>query len=63
MQSEGVEKIDTKNKEFDPHIMECIDITQGEENKVVEELRAGYTLHGAVLRPAQVRVGGKQATS
>ena len=29
---------------FDPHQMECIDVVEGEENKVVEELRQGYRL-------------------
>ena len=35
-------------------IIPCLDMTEG---KVVKELRAGYTLFGQVLRPAQVVVG------
>ena len=37
--------------------MEAISTVEGEEGKVVEELRAGYTISDNVLRPAQVIVG------
>lgn len=59
--SEGLEKIATVDKQFDPTLMECLDVVEGEvENRVVEELRSGYTLHGVVIRPAQVKVGKKK---
>ncbi|MEK7518282.1 MAG: nucleotide exchange factor GrpE [Patescibacteria group bacterium] len=61
---EGVEKIETIGKNFDPNSMECIDTAEvdpstgsGQEGKVIEELRAGYMLYDKVLRPAQVAVG------
>jgi len=54
---EGIEKIETLGKDFDPNLMEAVHTADGEEGKVVEELRAGYTLYGQVLRPAQVVVG------
>jgi molecular chaperone GrpE len=57
---EGIEKIDTVGKDFDPNSMEAVSTIQGDEGKVVEELRAGYTLFGQVLRPAQVMVGKQQ---
>ena len=53
----GVEKIETDGKKFDPEFMEAVSTTTGEEGKVVEELKAGYTLYNSVLRPAQVVVG------
>ena len=53
----GVEKIITEDKEFDPMFMECVETVDGEENKVVEELRPGFTLYGKLVRPAQVKVG------
>jgi molecular chaperone GrpE len=59
LKTEGVAKIETDNKDFDPNLMECIATETGEENKVLEETRAGYTLHDKVLRPAQVKVGKK----
>jgi molecular chaperone GrpE len=54
---EGIEKIETTGRDFDPNLMEAIHTTDGTEGKVAEELRAGYTLFGQVLRPAQVAVG------
>lgn len=57
LKEEGVEKIETVGKNFDPNIMECVQAVEGEEGKVIEETRPGYTLFGKVLRPAQVAVG------
>ncbi len=57
---EGIEKIETIGRDFDPNLMEAVHTTTGEEGKVVEEIRAGYTLFGQVLRPAQVAVGKQQ---
>ena len=57
LKAEGVERIQTEGKEFDPKTMEAISTTEGEEGTVVEEFRAGYFLHGTVLRPTQVTVG------
>ena len=66
LKNEGVEKIETAGKVFDPASMECIETIEvdpstekEQEGKVVEELRAGYTLYDSILRPAQVRVGNK----
>lgn len=57
LESEGLTKIETAGKEFDSKLMECLGVGEGEENKVVEELRAGYMLNDRLLRPAQVKVG------
>lgn len=54
---EGVETIKTQGANFDPNLMECIETVEGEEGKVIKEIRAGYTLYEKTLRPAQVRVG------
>ena len=47
----GVFKIKTKGKKFDPALMEAI---EGEGEKIKKEIKAGYTLNGKVLIPAQV---------
>lgn len=60
LEGDGVKKIKTENADFDPNLMEAVSTTEGEEGKIVEELKAGYTLNGEVIRPAQVIVG-KQA--
>lgn len=60
LREEGVEKIETQGKEFDPNLMEGIKTIAGEENKVVEELRTGFKMGENVLRPAQVAVGSSK---
>jgi molecular chaperone GrpE len=62
LEAEGVKKIETAGKTFDPNLMEAITTQEGEEGKVLEEVRAGYMLFDQILRPAQVIVG-KSATS
>ncbi|MCL5009975.1 MAG: nucleotide exchange factor GrpE [Patescibacteria group bacterium] len=57
LKGEGVIKIETKDKNFDPKLMECVETVEGQEGKVVEETRAGYLLHGTLIRPALVKVG------
>ncbi len=57
LKTEGVTKIETVGKEFDPHLMEAVTTEEGKENTVIKELRAGYLLHDKILRPAQVTVG------
>lgn len=59
LSSEGVQRIETENKEFDPNTMECVSVQEGEENKVLEEVRQGFIMNDRVLRPSQVIVGGK----
>lgn len=59
----GVEKIDSsKGATFNPELHEAIQFdeeSEGEEEVIVEELRAGYNLKGEVLRHAMVKVGRK----
>lgn len=59
LQEEGVVRIKTIGEKFDPHVMEAVTTTEGEEGKVIDEARAGYMLYDIVLRPAQVVVGAK----
>lgn len=57
LKSEGVIRIETVGKKFDPHLMEAIATGEGKDGEVLEELRAGFTLHDKLLRAAQVKVG------
>ena len=53
----GVVKIDSsKDATFNPELHEG---SEGEEEVIAEELRAGYTLNGEILRAAMVKVGRK----
>jgi molecular chaperone GrpE len=57
LENEGVKKIETVGKVFDPNLMDAVGTAQGEDGKIIEEARAGYMLFDSVLRPAQVIVG------
>lgn len=59
LKAEGVTRIETKGKNFDPALMEAIQAVDGEEGKVIEEIRAGFMLHDHLLRAAEVTVGKK----
>ncbi len=54
---QGVERMNVVGLPFDPHQMECIEVVEGEDNMVVEEVLPGFRLHGKVLRVSQVKVG------
>ena len=53
----GVQEIEAEGKDFDPNIMEAIEMTEGEKNKVLKIHQKGYLLNGNLLRPAKVAVG------
>lgn len=55
----GVKKLEVMGKAFSPHEMECIEVVDGEDTIVIEELLPGYTLYEKVIRVAQVKVGKK----
>lgn len=53
----GLNGIDTAGQEFDPAYHEAIAVVASEahkSNQVVSEMQKGFTLHGRLLRPAQV---------
>lgn len=57
LESEGVAEIKTEKQEFDPELMDCVQVVKGPKNQVVETLIKGYTFKGKVIRPAKVKVG------
>jgi molecular chaperone GrpE len=60
---QGLERIDTAGKEFDPnlhHAIESVPNTLHAEGTVVGEMQPGYTFQGRVLRPAMVRVAAEK---
>jgi len=57
LKAEGLDEINTDGKNFDPAFMECVDTGSGQENSIISVKKAGYTLNGQVIRPAQVVVG------
>jgi len=54
---EGVEEIKCLGENFNPELMEALEVVDGkEDNKVVEVFKKGYLLKGKVLVPAKVKV-------
>jgi molecular chaperone GrpE len=56
----NVKRIDAKpSTSFDPELHEAVQFdedAEGEHEVIAEELQAGYTLNGQVMRPAMVKV-------
>ncbi len=57
LEEQGIEKIEVVGRQFDPHEMECVEVTAGKNNEVVEEVLPGYRFRGKIIRVAQVKVG------
>lgn len=57
----GVEKIKSVGERFDPHLHEAISLEEGNGHHevVTEELQAGYSMDGDVIRHAMVKVRRK----
>lgn len=58
LKHQGVEEVLVKKGDkFDPQFCEALEVTDGEEGKVIEVLEKGYFLEKKLLRPAKVKVG------
>lgn len=61
LSEQGVKKIETVGKKFDPYFMECTEVVESDkEDIVIEEVRPGYSIEDKILRVAQVKVGKKK---
>jgi len=59
LESAGLQRIDPVGQPFDPAMHEAIAKVQGSSQGsdiVVDEIRAGYTFRGRVIRPSMVKV-------
>lgn len=59
LKKQGVEKIESLGKRFDPHFHEAIEEVETREKEsgiVIEEIEPGYKLKEKLLRPAKVKV-------
>ncbi len=63
LKAEEITRIDTIDKIFDPLCMEAVGIAEGEEGKVMDEIRAGFMIYDKLLRPSQVKVGKRKEES
>jgi len=57
LNSEGVEEIEVLGKNFDPKLMEAVEVAKGKKNKILKVALKGYLLNKKVIRPAKVKVG------
>jgi len=58
----GVKRVNTIGEVFDPNVHQAVGVVESDsvpENQVVEECLGGYLLHDRIIRPAMVRVSGK----
>jgi len=58
----GLSKIESKGKAFDPHMHEAVEFEESDkfpENTVLEEIKEGYVLNGKVVCPATVKISKK----
>lgn len=60
LKNEGLEEIQAEGKDFDPMIMDAVEMVEGEPNKVSEVNQKGYKLKDKLIRPAKVKVGKKE---
>jgi len=59
LEKEGLERIDPRDKPFDPNESEAVAHEPGDGEPVVSEvMRTGYRFKGKLLRPAMVKVKG-----
>ncbi|MCX6724786.1 MAG: nucleotide exchange factor GrpE, partial [Candidatus Shapirobacteria bacterium] len=58
LKSEGIEEIKALGEEFQPEVMEVIEMVEGPKNKVIDVTNKGYLIDDKILRVAKVKVGG-----
>ena len=57
LKENGIEKIVTENVQYNAETMEAVEVVGGDKDKVVEEVRPGFTINEKLIRPAHVKVG------
>jgi len=59
LKNQGVEKIESLGKKFDPNLMEVVEVVEMKEKEsaiVLEEIQKGYKINGRLLRPTKVKI-------
>lgn len=57
LKENGIEKVATDDAQYNAQTMEAVEVVDGPREKIIEEMRPGFILHGKLIRPAQVKVG------
>lgn len=58
LEGNGISKIKTVGEVFSPSLHEAVETVESDRKpgEIMEEVRAGYTLYGKVIRPARVKI-------
>jgi molecular chaperone GrpE len=61
LEKHGLKTIESLGKRFDPHFHEvlCKELSESNEDEILEEIQKGYILHSKVIRPSKVKVAKK----
>ncbi len=61
LQKHGLVEIESMGKKFDPNFHEvlCKELSEHDENEIIEEIQKGYLLCSEVIRPSKVKVSEK----
>jgi len=57
LKQNGVEKIESLGKKFDPNLHEALTAESGKQDEILEVYEDGYQLNGEVIRHAKVKIG------
>jgi len=57
LEAQGLSAIEAEGRDFDPNLHDAVMCVEGEEGKVIAEVRRGYKFRNRVIRPAMVKVG------
>jgi len=62
LQKHGLKEIESLGKRFNPNFHEvlCKELSEHNEDEVIEELQKGYVLCSKVIRPTKVKIAVKQ---
>ncbi len=63
LQKHGLVEIESMGKKFDPNFHEvlCKELSEHDEDEIIEEIQKGYVLCSKVIRPSKVKVSEKYA--
>lgn len=59
----GVTEVDPAGEKYDPVTMECMEVTEGRKDVVVNTIFPGYKIYDKIIRAAKVTVGNGEAVS
>ena len=61
LQKHGLKEIEALGKKFDPYFHEvlCNELSEHNEDQIIEEIQRGYSLGSKVIRPTKVKISKK----